>query len=395
MVDLPSHLTDPDLLAAVGRVAADERVATAVLVAHLAEVDRRQLAVAGGRSLFEYCCQVLSMSEDAAGNRTTAVRMVRAFPSVLPMLADGRLNLSTLRVLAPHLAPANHAELLAEAARKSKRYVEEMVARRFPRDVSTSIRKMPARSPHAFSPPERNGDAPASDAATKAAAAPSPGADARGGADAKAADTQAPAASIPRPPLSGRRAVTPMAEDVFLIRLAASGEMVARLRHAQDLLAHAVARGDVIEVFDRGLKALIADLERKKAGVTTAPRRRRKAEPNATAADAAGHTRYVEAGVRRAVWARDGGQCAYVSTDGRRCEARAFLQFHHLKPYEVGGPATVENIALRCRAHNQYEADVFFAPFRKAMSERDSIRPGADDATRAEDRVRVCWAGSG
>ena len=37
----------------------------------------------------------------------------------------------------------------------------------------------------------------------------------------------------------------------------------------------------------------------------------------------------------------------------------------------------MENIALRCRAHNQYEADLFFAPIRAAMSAHHSTRPGA------------------
>jgi hypothetical protein len=179
-----------------------------------------------------------------------------------------------------------------------------------------------------------------------------------------------------------------MAEDVFLIRLAASGAMLGRLRHAQDLLSHAVPRGDVTEVFDRALKVLIAELEKKKTGAGRRPLRR--ADDQATP-----HlrTRYITVDVREAVWVRDDGRCAYVSADGRRCEARAFLQFHHLKPYEVGGPATVDNIALRCRAHNQYEADVYFAPFRKAMSERDSIRPGADGGARVADRKAVAATG--
>ena len=82
--------------------------------------------------------------------------------------------------------------------------------------------------------------------------------------------------------------------------------------------------------------------------------------------------------MKRAVWLRDGGQCAFAGNGGHRCEARGFLEFHHLSPYIASGEATVENIALRCRAHNQYEADLFFAPIRAAMSARDAIRPGAD-----------------
>jgi hypothetical protein len=65
--------------------------------------------------------------------------------------------------------------------------------------------------------------------------------------------------------------------------------------------------------------------------------------------------------VKRAVWLRDLGRCAFVGTGGRRCEERRFLEFHHVKPYAVGGEATAPNIALRCRRHNAHEAMVFFA----------------------------------
>ena len=51
------------------------------------------------------------------------------------------------------------------------------------------------------------------------------------------------------------------------------------------------------------------------------------------------------AAVKRAVWLRDGGRCAFVATDGHRCDARGFLEFHHLTPYAVGGKPTVDNIA--------------------------------------------------
>jgi hypothetical protein len=36
------------------------------------------------------------------------------------------------------------------------------------------------------------------------------------------------------------------------------------------------------------------------------------------------------------------------------------VEFHHIRPYAVGGEATVENVQLRCRRHNDYEARVYF-----------------------------------
>ena len=72
---------------------------------------------------------------------------------------------------------------------------------------------------------------------------------------------------------------------------------------------------------------------------------------------------------RRQVWSRDEGRCAFRSGT-RRCSETAWLEFHHVTPYADGGLATTENIELRCRAHNQYEASLLFA-------ERDEVREAA------------------
>jgi len=62
--------------------------------------------------------------------------------------------------------------------------------------------------------------------------------------------------------------------------------------------------------------------------------------------------RYVSVMVRREVHGRDGGRCAFVSADGRRCTARAFLQLDHVEPFARFGGSELWNIRLLCRAHN-------------------------------------------
>jgi hypothetical protein len=69
--------------------------------------------------------------------------------------------------------------------------------------------------------------------------------------------------------------------------------------------------------------------------------------------------------VKRRVAARDQRRCGFVAPNGRRCDARRFLEFHHVVPYAAGGQPTVENIQLRCRAHNGYEADLFYGPGKR------------------------------
>src|SRR5207245_4369215 len=132
-IDFPSHLSDDDLVAQVKSLARCEREATACLIAHLAELDDRRLYLgAGFSSLFTYCCSVLHLSEPAAYNRIEAARAARRFPVILGMLGEGSLSLATVRLLASHLTAANHQELLAAAAGKSKRDVEELLVQYFP-----------------------------------------------------------------------------------------------------------------------------------------------------------------------------------------------------------------------------------------------------------------------
>jgi hypothetical protein len=149
---MPEQLSDPELIGEVTRLAALECSATASLVAALGEMDARRLYLGQGcSSMFTYCTQVLHLAEHAAFNRIEAARAARRFPIILALLEDGRLHLSAVRLLAPHLTDSNHEAVLKEASHKSKREVEEIVARLQPQpDVPSSIRKLPSANaaPH-------------------------------------------------------------------------------------------------------------------------------------------------------------------------------------------------------------------------------------------------------
>jgi len=122
--------------------------------------------------------------------------------------------------------------------------------------------------------------------------------------------------------------------------------MHEKLREAQALLRHQVPSGDVAEIFDRALTLLLAKLRRARHAATPRPR------PTHRTSNAG---RHVPAGVKREVWARDGGRCAFVGATGR-CTERGFLEYHHVIPFADGGEAHVSNLQLRCRAHNGFEA---------------------------------------
>jgi 5-methylcytosine-specific restriction endonuclease McrA len=147
--------------------------------------------------------------------------------------------------------------------------------------------------------------------------------------------------------------VAPLAPQRYKVQFTARAETYEKLRLAQDLLRHQIPDGDLDQIFHRALTALLEDLVRQKVAATDRPRRARPTAPS---------SRHIPAEVKRAVWLRDGGRCAFVGTSGRRCTATGFLEFHHVRPHAVGGESTIDNIQLRCRAHNAYEAGLYFGP---------------------------------
>ena len=105
------------------RLAGCEREATVDLITHLAELDKRRLYLgAGFSSLFTYCTEVLGLSEHAAYHRIVAARTARRFPVLLRMLAQGSLNLTSVRLLASHLTNGNLEELLVVTPLAPDRY---------------------------------------------------------------------------------------------------------------------------------------------------------------------------------------------------------------------------------------------------------------------------------
>ena len=87
------------------------------------ELDARKLFLRQdcAASLFTYCTQVLCLAEGAAYNRIEVARTTRTYPIVLEILEEGSLNLTTIRLLAPHVTTENHADVIAAARYRSKR----------------------------------------------------------------------------------------------------------------------------------------------------------------------------------------------------------------------------------------------------------------------------------
>ena len=350
-----SHLSDELLLRSLAAVVALERTVTADVLAHIAEVDERKLYLpAGYPSMFAYCVGELRLSEDAAFRRITAARAARRFPAILEALAEGRLHLAGVNLLAPRLTEDTAEELLSAAAGKTKAQIERLLAERFPQsDLLAWVEVIPAPSP------------------------------VRSGAQLVPGRVE---------PRHAHSRVAPLSAQSYAVQLTMSAGTYDKLRRAGELLGHRVPSGDLAAVLDRALDLAIPLLEKQKFAATSKPGARRR-HPS-------GNPRHIPAHVMRAVWARDGGQCTYVGETGHRCESRKRLEFDHALEVARGGEATVEGIRLRCRAHNQYTAECTFgAEFmrhrRIAVAEARAAAKAAGVKTtspeQTDDRDVVPW----
>jgi hypothetical protein len=330
-------LPSGELVARVKDLAACERGATAALVAHLGELEARDLHFhAGFGSLFSYCREALALSEGDAYNHVKATRAARSFPAILELLEGGHVNLTTVRLLAPYLTAGNHREVLEQARGKGRARVEELVARLSPLpDVPPTLRKLPSPS----SPPAST-SSPCEDAAPAAVTFTRP--------------------ILAPPPARGAAGIVPLSPERYRLQVTIGGVTLERLRLARDMLRHAIPSGDDAAVIERALVALLAELLRKKFAATEQPR---------PARGTAAGSRHIPAEVKRAVFMRDLGRCAFVAAGGRRCGERAFVEFHHLRPFAEGGEATVANIELRCRRHNDYESRLHFGQGRPEVDD--------------------------
>jgi hypothetical protein len=339
-IEIPTHLSDNELVASLKGLLGREREATAQVVAHLAVMDMRDVHLREGyTSLYAYSRAVLGLSEWEAYNRIEVARDALRFPAILDLLAEGSVGLTTVKLLSSHLTPDNHLDVLASARGKSKLEVQEIVARLAPRpDVPCSVRRLQGSRPEVLT---ATSGSPATTEAGPGDTSPAP-------LGSPAVPAPAPAATSAMAPLA---TVKPLSPDRYKLQLTISGATLEKLQLAKDMLAHAVPSGGEEAVLDRALDALLADLTRKKFAQTSKPRSPQAAKPG---------SRHIPAAVKRTVWLRDLGRCAFVAKTGHHCDERRFVEFHHVDPYALGGEATVDGIELRCRHHNDYEGRLYF-----------------------------------
>lgn len=328
----------------------DDRGTTASMLAYIGEIDRRRLYLEDAyASMFAMCTQHFGMSESIAAKRIRASRAACRFPRILEMIRSGELHLSGVHQLARYLTDDNCDELLERAKHRSMREIDELVGEISPQPDRESVLREIAM--------EQTSTGGETEGAT--------------GGDAAVLASGAFAANHLKNltvPLSPRR---------YRLHVTIGHEAKGALDELKDLLSHQVPTADPAIIVEKALALLLTETKRKRAALVKRPRvnarkrhDRRKhglTEKSADDDKDAKRTRVIPSHVRRAVFERDGGRCAFIDDNGRRCGSAWQVELHHCMPFGRDGPHSVENIELRCRAHNQYEAELEFG---KAFMEK-------------------------
>jgi hypothetical protein len=335
-------VADAELELGLQRLIARGRALDARVVAHLAEVETRKLHLKSGvPSLFAYCQRRLNLSENQAFYRITAARVCRQYPVVFGMLEGGELHLSSVALLSKHLTAENHQVLLDQARGKTKLQLLELLAQHLPREGIESVIRELARP-----------------SLVRAVAAGSTG------------------------------ALEPLSPALYRLELNVNAKLKSKLELARDLMSHANPAGDLAAVVERALDVLIPRLQARRFGqlvkrgsstsavgkvvspAAKVPVARTSASSTSTVmanADGAKRRRHpIPREILRQLVARDGDYCSFVGTDGERCGSRAFLQVDHELAWAKGGADELDNLRLRCGAHNRLQAELEFGTTSRA-----------------------------
>ncbi len=322
-------------------LAAEERRVTLEVLQHLRECERRRIfAERGHSSLFDYVVRELHYSESAAQRRISAMRALKDLPDLEAKVQSGELKVTQLARVQTFLrsekkegkvySQEEKRDLILDTIGKSSRETDQLLAERSPAFVTQE--KM--------------------------------------------------------------RVLTP---KLTQITLTADEALMANLRKIRDVFAHQLpVVPSMAELISWMSKRLLESHEKRtgdrsvgvdvKTGKTEEGSReedlrkegpkkdalrkegeRRRRLPAQTLADDRGQnalpapqvrSRYIPAEVRRKVWTRDCGQCAFVSgVTGKRCDSRHRIQIDHVIPYARGGSSTdAESLRLLCFTHNQSES---------------------------------------
>ena len=326
---------------------------------------------------------------------------MREYPELHDAIAKGELHLTGVLMIGPHLGGERHAEIPRRARFRSKRELLRLLAEIDPKPEVPALVEPIGPAPaglathgafmQALSGPVRElpqGRRPEDWIAESADHIRRNDDEEVGAADAREQGDTAEQGEAAEEQKALR----------YRVQFTASQEFVDLLEEASRLIGHETPRATLPELQVRALRALVQELRTRKRAATKMKPPPLPAQPSAPAparesnveqapaperastvepppAPARHGDRHVPASVRRAVFDRDGERCSYRDKRGERCRETFGLEVHHRQAHALGGPATLDNLELRCRPHNTLAAEQDFG--REYMDFARGVTDGA------------------
>jgi 5-methylcytosine-specific restriction endonuclease McrA len=357
--------TNQELLSTLKLQVENERKLLMEILYSLQEVEARSLLLAiGYPDLYTFAMKELGYSSGSAYRRISAMRLLKSVPEAAPKLESGELGLENASQAQSYFRKEDRHRKEQGLETLSLNEKLEVVSELFNKSTREGQRILTERSPEIMTPTEK---------------------------------------------------LKPLPEQKTLIQFVASAELVRKLEELKNLLAHQNFEGrmDVLidQLADIALNKYKPASVSKSASVSKAaspsqPTSNSKADPvcetfpsssspqasklspqvfsPATEAStsstletsaetpASGMTspkektspskrsRYIPAKIRRQVLLRDQQNgCTYKDPKtGRICGTRHGLQLDHIMPFSWGGEHSVDNLTLKCGAHNRFRAEL-------------------------------------
>jgi 5-methylcytosine-specific restriction endonuclease McrA len=316
-IDKLKALSNDELISNTSKLITLQNQCLAKQIVLIMEIDHRRLHwQAGYSNLALFLVAKFGLSEDQAYKRIRVARVVDFIPQLLEPLRRGETTLTNLALAAPRLTQANCQVILENIKGRSKR------------DVQNFLSKVTD--------------------------------------DGQLVDE-----------------VDPTVE----LKIRVPRELADKLQRAKEVMASRGQNPKLAEVLDAALEVLLDRSDPMRRAERAAKRRERaEGQTDAKIKDAANNKRTaavqdnsrkrrpIPAAVKHQVWLRDGGRCTYETDDGHRCTERAMVEIDHIVPLCRGGDDSLSNLRLRCRAHNQYAAEISLGSAFMAKK-RGDLRP--------------------
>ena len=252
----------------------------------------------GFSSLHVFLVKHCGLSDGSAFRRTHCVALIVKHPKLLDAIESGKINLSNLTLVRNIVNDDNVEATIELIAGKTNREVEKIVATLDPKARPKSgVCKLRAGT-------------------------------------------------------GVHRTERPMPIDGDLYKfIAVFGSRVrAKLEHIFEMMRRENPSKDPDVLFEAALDALEKMLEKRLFAKTDHPRNGKSSK----------HPGHISNATKREVYARDGGQCTFVTEAGVRCAAREFLEFDHIDPRSRGGDGSPDNVRLLCSAHHRQQTKKTF-----------------------------------